>query len=126
MTKPHGGPFRAIDHVQLAVPRGGEEKARVFYVDLLGMEEIPKPPELLSRGGIWLRSGTVLLHLGVDPEFRAATKAHPAFRCADYGALIKRLTDRGVTVVPDNHLVEGREHCYIADPFGNRIELIKG
>ncbi|MGB6521834.1 MAG: VOC family protein [Candidatus Cybelea sp.] len=114
-----------MDHVQLAMPPGEERRARAFYVEALGMEELPKPFELLSRGGIWLKSGSVLLHLGVDGDFRPATKAHPALRCLDYDALVKRLEELKVPIAPDAHLVEGREHCYIVDPFGNRIELIR-
>jgi catechol 2,3-dioxygenase-like lactoylglutathione lyase family enzyme len=107
------------------MPPGEERQARAFYVEALGMEELPKPFELLSRGGIWLKSGSVLLHLGVDRDFRPAAKAHPALRCLDYDALVKRLEELKVPVAPDAHLVEGREHCYIVDPFGNRIELIR-
>jgi hypothetical protein len=67
--------FIAIDHVQLAMPPGGEQKARAFYEGLLGMAEVPKPPELAKRGGCWFESGGVQLHLGVESDFRAAKKA---------------------------------------------------
>jgi hypothetical protein len=63
-------PFTAIDHVQLAMPPDGEEAARHFYRDLLGMAEIPKPPELAKRGGCWFESGEVQIHLGVEKDFR--------------------------------------------------------
>ena len=43
--------LQAIDHVQLAIPAGGENAARAFYRDLLGLVEQPKPPELAKRGG---------------------------------------------------------------------------
>ncbi len=89
------------------------------------MEELPKPPELLARGGIWFRSGDVFVHLGVDGEFHPARKAHPAFRCIDYDALLQRLRSRGITAFSEKGLLEGRAHCYISDPFGNRIELVK-
>ncbi|MGB2603334.1 MAG: hypothetical protein WBC78_07050 [Candidatus Sulfotelmatobacter sp.] len=50
-----GLPFTSIDHVQLAMPPGEEQKARAFYADLLGMTELPKPPisyrELASDNG---------------------------------------------------------------------------
>src|SRR5689334_15502144 len=46
-------PFISIDHVQLAMPMGGEDQAHKFYVDLLGMREVPKPSELAKRGGCW-------------------------------------------------------------------------
>jgi catechol 2,3-dioxygenase-like lactoylglutathione lyase family enzyme len=119
-------PFSRLDHVQLAMPEGEEEQARQFYAGVLGLEEVPKPPELAKRGGAWFRSGTVAVHLGVDRPFAPAKKAHPAFRCADYADLIAHLRDRGVAIVPDDLPFEGKDHCYIADPFGNRIELIEG
>lgn len=118
-------PFYAIDHIQLAIPSEGEERARSFYVNLLGMREIPKPRELRARGGLWLESGGVKLHLGLDHDFHAAMKAHPALRCVDYDALLDRLSRSGVSVVNDDRPVDGKRHCYISDPFGNRIELIE-
>jgi catechol 2,3-dioxygenase-like lactoylglutathione lyase family enzyme len=45
-------PFTRIDHVQLAMPAGEEDKARTFYRDLLGMVELSKPPELAKRGAL--------------------------------------------------------------------------
>jgi catechol 2,3-dioxygenase-like lactoylglutathione lyase family enzyme len=116
--------FSRLDHVQLAIPRDGENVARQFYVDALGFDEFPKPEELAKRGGAWFRSGDVFLHLGIDEPFTPAKKAHPALRCADYSALLERLRDYGIAVTPDPILFEGRPHCYIADPFGNRLELI--
>ena len=84
-------PFIAIDHVQLAMPAGEEDRARAFYHDLLGMVEVAKPEELAKRGGCWFASGYVQIHLGVEADFRPAKKAHPALRCADYEALTAAL-----------------------------------
>jgi catechol 2,3-dioxygenase-like lactoylglutathione lyase family enzyme len=117
-------PFTRIDHVQLAMPAGREDEARAFYAGILGMVEIRKPDELRERGGVWFQSGNAALHLGVDPAFRAATKAHPALRCASYDELVERLQMRGIAVTSDEQLVARSRHCYITDPFGNRIELI--
>jgi len=118
-------PFKSVDHVQLAMPASREEDARSFYVRVIGMTEVPKPPELLDRGGVWFSSGEVALHLGVDPDFRPATKAHPALRCTDYMALLRRLSNHGVAISRDERLIDGKARCYVADPFGNRIELIE-
>lgn len=117
-------PFAAIDHVQLAMPAGQEEKARKFYADLLGMQEIPKPAELLKRGGCWFESGPVQIHLGVEKDFRPAKKAHPAFRCADYDGLVVKLQASGVEV-NEAEDIPGVRRCHLHDPFGNRIELIR-
>jgi catechol 2,3-dioxygenase-like lactoylglutathione lyase family enzyme len=116
-------PFTSIDHVQLAMPAGAEETARRFYRDLLRMAELRKPAELAKRGGCWFESGKVQLHLGVEAEFRAAKKAHPALRCEDYDALRSRLRAAGVKVKDDDS-IPGVRRCHICDPFGNRIELI--
>jgi catechol 2,3-dioxygenase-like lactoylglutathione lyase family enzyme len=115
---------RRLDHVQVAIPRGGEDRARSFYIDVLGFDELPKPAELAVRGGAWFRSGTITLHLGVDEPFTPATKAHPAFRCDDYVEILERCIARGISVVADPLPYEGRPHSYVSDPFGNRIELI--
>jgi catechol 2,3-dioxygenase-like lactoylglutathione lyase family enzyme len=116
-------PFIAIDHVQLAMPIGAEDAAREFYSGLLGMTEIPKPTELSKRGGCWFESGVVQLHLGVEEAFRPAKKAHPAFRCGDYDALVSRLHAAGLDVTAAED-IPGVRRCHIDDPFGNRIELI--
>jgi catechol 2,3-dioxygenase-like lactoylglutathione lyase family enzyme len=70
----------ALDHVQLAMPSGAEERARQFYRDVLGLREIPKPAALIARGGMWFGNSSIQLHLGVDADFRSARKAHPAVR----------------------------------------------
>jgi len=72
----------AIDHVQVAVPPGGEDLARSFYAGCLGMTEVPKPDHLAARGGAWFvgAAGHVTLHVGVDKDFRPAQKAHVALR----------------------------------------------
>jgi catechol 2,3-dioxygenase-like lactoylglutathione lyase family enzyme len=116
-------PFSTIDHVQLAMPVGGESTARRFYVDVLGLVEVPKPTELAKRGGCWFASGLVQLHLGVESDFRPARKAHPALRCTDYQSLLERLRAAGVEV-REAHDLPGTLRCHIDDPFGNRIELV--
>jgi catechol 2,3-dioxygenase-like lactoylglutathione lyase family enzyme len=113
----------SIDHVQLAIPPGGEARARAFYRDLLGMTEIPKPHPLSLRGGAWFSNGNITLHLGVEPDFRPARKAHPALRVHGYDALLHKLRSAGVIMKEDFEL-EGIRRTHIEDPFGNRIELI--
>lgn len=113
-----------LDHIQLAMEAGGEERARGFFRDLLGMAEEAKPPALAGRGGCWFRSGSALVHLGVEKEFRPQKKAHPAFCAADLDALAQSLAASGYPVEWDDAL-PGRRRFYTADPFGNRIELIR-
>jgi catechol 2,3-dioxygenase-like lactoylglutathione lyase family enzyme len=113
-----------IHHIQIAIPAGGEAAARAFYVVLVGLAEVPKPDSLAGRGGIWLDAGSIGLHLGVDPDFRAATKAHVAFTVDGLEALRERLALAGYPIVEDEEL-PGFERFYTADPFGNRIEFLR-
>jgi catechol 2,3-dioxygenase-like lactoylglutathione lyase family enzyme len=113
-----------IDHVQLAMPAGGEDAARRFYGGVLGLEEMPEPAALTGRGGAWFRSGAVQLHLGVETDFRPARKAHPALRVEGLTTLIVRCVDAGYPVERDVPL-PGLERVHVSDPFGNRIEFIE-
>jgi catechol 2,3-dioxygenase-like lactoylglutathione lyase family enzyme len=115
-----------IEHVQLAMPRGEEDRAREFYSGLLDIPEVPKPPALAARGGVWFERGEVRVHLGVESDFRAARKAHPAFLVRDLAGLAERLRAAGVTVIDDGDgSMPGYRRAYVADPFGNRLELME-
>lgn len=106
------------------MPRGGEADARAFYGGVLGMTEQPKPEHLARRGGAWFRSGEAEVHLGVEDDFRPAKKAHPALLVANLQALIYRCVAAGFAVSTDEPL-PGYDRAYVADPFGNRIELLE-
>lgn len=115
----------AVDHVQLAMPRGEEQSARAFYAGVLGLEEISKPGNLAARGGVWFRCGGLQVHLGVEEGFRPAKKAHPAFVVDDLAGFSKLLLERGLNVQSDAEQVAGVVRLFTEDPFGNRIELVQ-
>jgi catechol 2,3-dioxygenase-like lactoylglutathione lyase family enzyme len=115
-----------LDHVQLAAPPGCEREARRFYGELLGLPEIDKPLALAARGGAWFRCGAQQLHVGVDADFAAASKAHPALRVDSreaLEALASRLAAAGVAVRWDEE-IPGVRRFFAADPWGNRLELL--
>ena len=114
----------ALDHIQLAMPAGREAEARAFYAGLFGLAEVEKPAALAQRGGCWFERGLVKVHLGVEPEFRPARKAHPAFLVEDLPALVASLAAAGHPALPDLEL-PGYDRVYGDDPFGNRIELMQ-
>jgi catechol 2,3-dioxygenase-like lactoylglutathione lyase family enzyme len=116
--------IRALHHVQLAMPRGREADARRFYADVLGMVEEPKPETLARRGGAWFSSGDAHVHLGVEDDFKPAKKAHPALLVVNLQALLERCKAAGFAVNRDEPL-PGYDRAYVADPFGNRIELLE-
>lgn len=115
----------ALDHLQVAMPRGEEAAARAFYGRVLGLTELPKPEPLAARGGLWFQCGPQQLHLGVEDDFRAAKKAHPAFVVDDLEELAKELHAGGYCVVLDSVQLEGSRRIFTEDPFGNRVELTR-
>ena len=114
----------ALHHVQLAAPPGSEDALRAFYAGVLGLEEIPKPPELAKRGGAWFRGPGVELHLGIERDFRPARKAHPGLLTGDLDALADRLRAAGHDVRHDG-LFPGYRRFYADDPVGNRLEFLQ-
>jgi catechol 2,3-dioxygenase-like lactoylglutathione lyase family enzyme len=122
----------AVDHVQLAAPPGSEDRLRAYYVDVLGMSEIPKPPVLAARGGCWFQAGGVQLHLGIERapagggkcHCRPARKAHPGLRVTGIETYAARLEARGASVTWDDNL-PGHRRFYSEDPVGNRLEFLE-
>ena len=123
-----------IHHVQVSCPPGGEDAARRFYADTLGLTEVAKPPALAGRGGCWFRAydahGGVAaeIHVGVEEPFAPARKAHPAL-VLDEAAALDRLAAR---LRAADHLVDeterdtfaGHVRFHTADPHGNRVEIL--
>ena len=114
----------ALHHVQLAMPKGAEDRAWAFYGELLELAEVPKPAELSKRGGLWFETGNIRVHLGVEDPFQPAKKAHPAFQVAGLEALFATLDAAGVPLTRDTAL-PGYNRFYAEDPFGNRIEFLE-
>lgn len=114
-----------LHHVMIAIPAASEATAREFYVDLLGLTEMPKPESLAGRGGLWLSTGTLGVHLGVDQDFHAARKAHLALEFDDLDPVRETLARNGYCVGPVECELPGYVRFYVSDPFGNRLELMQ-
>ena len=63
------------------------------------------------------------VHLGVDPAFKPARKAHRAFDVSDLEVARERLVSRGFDCADDVAL-PGVRRFFTADPFGNRVEIV--
>ena len=113
-----------IHHVQLACPAGREDALRRFYVGALGFQELAKPPVLAARGGCWFRGHGIELHLGVEPDFRPALKAHPGFEIDGLTGLAEVLSAHGYPVTWSDE-VPGQDRFHTTDPFGNRLEFLQ-
>ena len=115
--------IRSIHHVTLPIPPGGEAEGLAFYVDLLGLERIPKP-EPMGVTGAWLRFPDGRhIHLQADPAWKPIDPPHPALVTDDLAGLVSRLEDAGFRFEYDD-LWPGVRRGFTWDPFGNRLELM--
>ena len=112
-----------IAHVQLAITPGGEDAARAFFGELLGLTEVEKPASLADRGGCWFECGPQQIHCGVE-DLIAPTRRHPALLTNDLDGLRARLEAAGTPLATDGDL-PGYRRFYATDPFGNRIEFLE-
>jgi catechol 2,3-dioxygenase-like lactoylglutathione lyase family enzyme len=115
--------FKGIHHVQLCIPVGAEDAARVFYTQILGMHEIDKPHALKKNGGLWCKAGPQELHIGVEDQ-PVNGKHHPAFLVTKLSDLKERLIKSGI-VINEEIPIPGYNRITIRDPFGNRLEFIE-
>lgn len=117
-------PVLSLDHVQIAIPIASENRARAFYSGVLGFTEIEKPPQMAERKSIWFVSGPVNLHLGIEPDFTPAKRAHPAFVVAELDEILAACERAGITTKQDTSFNNFRR-VHVFDPFGNRLELME-
>jgi catechol 2,3-dioxygenase-like lactoylglutathione lyase family enzyme len=115
--------IKKLDHVQICIPFGDEEKARQFYTEVLGLEEIEKPDALKPSGGLWFQIADIQLHIGVE-DVQGKSKRHPAFEVEDLDEVRAHLVKHRVRV-KDETPVPGLKRFSFFDPFDNRIEFME-
>lgn len=113
----------ALDHIQIAVPLEAGEKAREFYGEILGLEEIPVPVSLRDRACCWFRCGDLGIHIGTQADFRPSKKGHPAFKVRDLESLRRTLVARHCPIIEDQGF-PGVRRFFTEDPWGNRLEFL--
>jgi catechol 2,3-dioxygenase-like lactoylglutathione lyase family enzyme len=119
-----GFTFERLHHVQIVIPVGGEDAARRYYGDVLGMTELVKPPTLAARGGCWFRGGSWEVHLSPVPDFVASARAHPGVLVNGLETLAAVLEAAGRPVQWDPHF-PGHRRLYSRDDHGNRLEFLE-
>ena len=111
-----------LSHINVTMPKGAEEVARLFYSGFLGLRELPRPEELGVRGGLWFDAGGLALHLSVEEERAGADKQrHFGLGCGDVEGLKARL--KAARLVIEDGLPAPWKRFFLHDPFGNRIEI---
>jgi catechol 2,3-dioxygenase-like lactoylglutathione lyase family enzyme len=117
-------PILSLDHVQIAIPVGGEARAREFYTAILGLTEVEKPAEMAGRNSIWFVAGPVNLHIGIEADFHPAQRAHPALVVDGLDDIVAACERAGLPTKPDTSFNNFRR-VHVFDPFGNRLELME-
>ena len=114
-----------VQHAQITIPKGEEEKAREFYCNFLGLREISKPESLQNRGGFWIGLNGFQIHIGTEDDFdRSLTKAHLAYEVEDLESWRKRLENRGITIL-EGIPIPNFSRFEFRDPFNNRVEFLE-
>jgi catechol 2,3-dioxygenase-like lactoylglutathione lyase family enzyme len=113
----------SVNHAQVNVPKAELQRARDFYLNFLGLKEIPRPPVFRSDG-FWTNAGKFELHIGVeDGHDRSTTRAHIAYEVTDIAKWREKIAAAGLQIT-EQPKIPGYERFHFRDPFGNNIELI--
>ncbi len=123
---------RQIDHVTFVVQN--LERSREFYVDLLGMQSVPRPA--FSFPGLWFQAGSTQIHLILEspetgpggasvPENCSISRTrHIAFEVASAAEAVKILLQQGIEIVAGPKArPDGPTQLYVFDPDQNLVEL---
>ena len=112
----------SLHHAQVFYPPGEEARARHFYGDALGLEEIERPLTLRDRSGLWYAAPPGHVHLSADTELGLHPRRHFALRVTDLDAALASLRKAGARF-EEADPIPGWRRIYVFDPFGNKIEL---
>ena len=127
-----------LDHAALMI--SSPEAAREFYVGVLGLPEIPRPPTF-TFPGLWVQVGDRHLHLIGEASPGRTRETHPGYESReletgyashfaievdDLEAFLAGVRARGGAVVGGPRpRGDGVLQAYVADPDGNVVELMQ-
>jgi 4-hydroxyphenylpyruvate dioxygenase-like putative hemolysin len=114
--------FTRINHIHVCVPLERLEEARLFYSNIIGLQQIERP-DVFPAPGYWFSIGDIELHIGIEEERKRSIR-HTAFEVADIAAAEAYLKKNGIEVMNEPH-IPGRHRFSFFDPFGNRMELLQ-
>jgi catechol 2,3-dioxygenase-like lactoylglutathione lyase family enzyme len=118
MTMP---PVLKIDHCSVVIT--DVERSRRFYREVLGLREINKP-RTFDFVVLWFDLGDQHIHLLLKHEADSISPRHFALRVTDAAAARAHFRGHGVAT-QETTPIPGADRFFIADPDGNRIEIIQ-
>jgi glyoxylase I family protein len=112
--------FKAVNHITYNVT--DLNRALRFWVDVLGVKQIPKQVD--SDRLLWLQvpSGT-MVHIILNDDAPSAPSHHSAFEVDDIEATERAMKAKGLETTAINTRNDGQRSFNINDPDGNRIEI---
>ena len=114
------GHLRHLQHVNL--PSTDLERSREFYVDKLGLSELPRPA--FETPGVWVGAGPEnAIHISKVAVLGPNPNNHFALEVEDLESLLGALEERGVAVERSAHIPAAGRQAFLSDPDGNIIEL---
>ena len=115
--------FTGIDHVTVVIT--DPDRSIPFYRDVLGLQQMTSPSTFPGAGlnVRWFKAGNQFIHLYIAPEADRPSPRHFALHVKDVKAARAHLVSRGVPI-RETTPIPGAERFFIADPDGNRIEVI--
>lgn len=112
--------FKRLDHILICIPEGTTAQARIFYHDVLGLNEIPGNH---PGGAMWFRLADIELHVREEAG-GSYSRRHPAFEIMNLEETKQLLDHQGIAIEYSSE-IDGRERFFFRDPFGNRFELLQ-
>src|SRR5437899_2323484 len=110
-----------IDHCSVIIT--DVDSSRRFYRDVLGLKEINKP-RTFDFVVLWFQLGDQQVHLLLKEKADSISPRHFALRVRDVAAARTYFREQGVPI-QETTPIPGADRFFIADPDGNRIEIIQ-
>jgi catechol 2,3-dioxygenase-like lactoylglutathione lyase family enzyme len=113
-----------IHHVNVVVPPGRTDDVTAFYVDVLGLQRVPKPASGVDKSGAWFDiDDRTQVHVS-ERDGEVHPQSHFALVVDDFDGVLSRLRSVGAPWDDQPDIFGGRRG-FTRDPAGNRIELLE-
>lgn len=114
-----------LQHASIPIPVNGNDQARAFFRDVLGMTEILPPVTLPREALVWFAAGEGghEIHCFVDASGITAVAAqHFCLQVDDLEGFRQHVAEHGIAI-EETIAIHNRPRFFLRDPFGNQIEI---
>ncbi len=113
-----------LQHASIPMTTGGNDKARHFYGETLGLTEVTPPAVLGGERFVWFSIGDSgdEIHCYTDDRGPNSPGQHLCIQVEDPAAVRATLEAAGFETA-DTDAIPNRPRFFTSDPFGNRVEI---